>query len=75
VPEKLASFLADGGLEYLFDPGAVAAVEWADRVAQFLPPSTLWVELAMATGGGRTVRLSCERAGDFPFLAEAEKMS
>src|SRR5678815_3573103 len=32
LPGKLSGFLADGGLEYLFDPSAVVVVEWADRV-------------------------------------------
>lgn len=74
LPGKLLGFLADGGLEYLFDPTAVVVVEWADRVAKHLPERTLWLELAMAPGGGRRVLLRAGREGDFPFLREMPKM-
>ena len=40
-------------MEYLFDAGAVAVVEWADRIANLMPARTLWVELAAAPGGER----------------------
>ena len=56
LPGKLLGFLADGGLEYLCDPASVVVVEWADRVAKHLPDATLWIEIAMAPGGGRQLR-------------------
>ncbi len=74
LPGKLAAFLDDGGLEYLFDPGAVVVVEWADRVAAQLPPRTVWAELAVAAGGGRTVRLRAADGSAFPWLATLPKM-
>lgn len=69
LPAKLEGFLADGGLEYLFDAHAVVVVEWADRIARLLPARTLWVELALAAGGGRHLRFACAEAAAFPFLA------
>lgn len=74
LPGKLLGFLEDGGLEYLFDPGAVAVVEWADRVAAHLPERTLWVELAVTADGGRTVRLCTADDRSFPWLAGMTKM-
>jgi tRNA threonylcarbamoyladenosine biosynthesis protein TsaE len=74
LPEKLASLLADGGLEYLFDPTAVAVVEWASQLRNAMPARTLWVELALAADGGRRVHLRTAHTEDFPFLAEMPKM-
>ncbi len=74
LPGKLAAFLDDGGLEYLFDRTAVVVVEWAQRVASYLPDRTLWVELAVAANGGRDVVLRAARQGDFPFLGRTPKM-
>lgn len=68
LPGKLRGFLADGGLEYLFDAGAVVVVEWADRVREHLPERTLWIELAPAPDGGRRVRLSTPDDGTFGFV-------
>lgn len=73
LPEKLAGFLRDGGLEYLFDPAAVAVVEWADRVRKLMPDRTLWVSIQPAIDGGRTVALTASAAA-FPWLATAPKM-
>jgi tRNA threonylcarbamoyladenosine biosynthesis protein TsaE len=75
LPAKLAGFLDDGGLEYLFAADAVVVIEWADRVADHLPKHTLWLELAVAADGGRQVRWRADRAGDFPFLADLPKMT
>jgi tRNA threonylcarbamoyladenosine biosynthesis protein TsaE len=75
LPGKLLGFLADGGLEYLFDPAAVVVVEWADRVREHLPPRTLWVELAMAPAGGRRAVLHAADGTAFPWLADLPKMS
>lgn len=43
------AFLADGGVER-FGGGAVAVVEWGERVADQLPRPHLWVQLAHAGG-------------------------
>jgi tRNA threonylcarbamoyladenosine biosynthesis protein TsaE len=69
LPQKLAAFLADGGQEYLFQPGAVAAVEWADRIAALVPEGALWLELVAAPDGGREARICCARPENFPWLA------
>jgi tRNA threonylcarbamoyladenosine biosynthesis protein TsaE len=66
--QKLAGFLADGGLEYLFQADAVAAVEWADRIAGLVPERALWLHLAPAQGGGRTASFTCARPEDFAWL-------
>lgn len=68
LPAKLAGFLADGGLEYLFQPGSVCVLEWADRVVQAVPAGALWLELALAPDGGRTAVFACARSGDYPWL-------
>lgn len=68
LPGKLRGFLADGGLEYLFDASATVVVEWADRVREHLPARTLWVELAPASDGGRHVRLSAPDEAAFAFV-------
>ena len=36
----------DIGLEEYLDAGWVVVVEWADRLAQFLPETAIWVDLA-----------------------------
>lgn len=73
LPEKLAGFLRDGGLEYLFDPAAVAVVEWADRVRKLMPERTLWVTLAPEADGARAAELYAPPAA-FPWLATAPKI-
>lgn len=70
LPAKLAGFLEDGGLEYLFDPAKVVVVEWADRVRKQLPEKVLWVELSVPPELGRKVVLRGEPDGGFPWLAD-----
>lgn len=67
LPQKLTSFLADGGLDYLADRAAVTAVEWADRLPDQLPPDSLWIDLRPAAGGGRTAVFRCARQDRFPL--------
>jgi tRNA threonylcarbamoyladenosine biosynthesis protein TsaE len=74
LPEKLAGFLRDGGLEYLFDPAAVAVVEWADRVRNLMPARTLWVTIALDHDGARTLGLRAPAAA-FPWLAAWPKIA
>lgn len=74
LPAKLAGFLADGGLEYLFHQGAVVAVEWADRVRELLPADALWVSLSMAPDGGREVVFRYSENPHFAFLADLPKI-
>ena len=74
LPGKLLGFLDDGGLEYLFDATAVAVVEWAQRIANHLPQRVLWVEIAVAPGGGRQVVLRPGDPADYPWLRESPKI-
>lgn len=57
-PEKLAGFLADGGLDYLHDQRAVTVVEWGDRLRNLLPDSTLWLRFEQSTEPGRRLVLT-----------------
>ncbi len=74
LPQKLAGFLRDGGLDYLTDRNAVVAVEWADRVTGFLPPDTLWLHLDEPTGGGRRAELRTSAPEGCPWLADLPRM-
>ncbi|HEB52867.1 MAG TPA: tRNA (adenosine(37)-N6)-threonylcarbamoyltransferase complex ATPase subunit type 1 TsaE [bacterium] len=74
LPEKLAGFLADGGLEYLFDPAKVVVVEWPENVRKHLPDHVLWVELSMPPRPGRTVRLRPQGPRGFPWLADLPRI-
>jgi len=74
LPAKLTSLLEDGGTEYLFDPSAVAVVEWAGNLRRAMPERTLWVELAVPAGGGRRATVHCQRPEDYPFVAEMPKI-
>ena len=70
LPAKLAGFLDDGGLEYLFDPAKVVVVEWAERVRNQLPEQVLWIELSMPPEPGRKVVMHSQAKGGFPWLAD-----
>lgn len=74
LPEKLAAFLADGGLDYLDDCRGVVVVEWGDRMRNLLPKSTLWVSLSVAADGGRAVQCRVDAPGDWAWMAEMPKM-
>lgn len=74
LPQKLRHFLDEGGLDYLLDRRAVVAIEWADRIEDLLPPGTLWIELAMAPGGGRVAICRCGEKQRFPWLSAAAIM-
>jgi tRNA threonylcarbamoyladenosine biosynthesis protein TsaE len=73
LPAKLAAFLRDGGLEYLFEPAAVAVVEWADRVSNLMPDRTLWVTLTAEGEAVRRAELAAVPAV-FPWLASMPKI-
>ena len=68
LPQKLAGFLDDGGLDYLLDERAVVVVEWADRVRAWLPAATLWLDLELAHDGGRVASFACAEPRRFAFL-------
>ncbi|MCC7061167.1 MAG: tRNA (adenosine(37)-N6)-threonylcarbamoyltransferase complex ATPase subunit type 1 TsaE [Planctomycetes bacterium] len=74
LPQKLVGFLEDGGLDYLLDRRAIVVVEWAERIRDYLPADTLWLQLAMAPGGGRRVGFACQDPHRFPFLAKMPKI-
>jgi tRNA threonylcarbamoyladenosine biosynthesis protein TsaE len=75
LPQKLAGFLADGGLEYLFDAGSVVAVEWPENVAKYLPDRVLHVEIEIRDTPGRTVTLRPSDRRAFPWLGGARTMA
>ncbi len=56
MTERGEGFLADGGAEWLTGDG-VAAVEWAEHVAAWLPAARFEVRLAHAGNDRRSVRL------------------
>jgi len=58
---KTRAFLLDGGVDYLQEAQAVVVVEWADRVAELLPPRCLWVEL-IHSAAGRKAKIRGSRA-------------
>ncbi|HTE05912.1 MAG TPA: tRNA (adenosine(37)-N6)-threonylcarbamoyltransferase complex ATPase subunit type 1 TsaE [Planctomycetota bacterium] len=66
-----ADDLQRAGLDDLRRQGAVAVVEWADRVADALPADALWLELTALHGAGPadTVRLACWSRGAPPVAA------
>ena len=53
------ALLQDGGLEWMH-AGGVAAVEWADRVADVLPRPRIAVRLRHAGANARSVEISVE---------------
>jgi len=73
LPAKLEGFLADGGLDYLFQPEAVAVVEWADRIAPSVPGGALWLRLEPAPQGGRVATFACADPAAFPFLGRMDE--
>lgn len=75
LPDKLRGFLDDGGLEYLFQPGAATVIEWADRVRNCVPDSALWIEFALAPHGGRRVAVSGGDPDRFSAVADWSKMA
>lgn len=54
-----AAELLDAGLaDYLHDPQALVAIEWADRVASALPPHAIWLTIGFGPSAtGRTFQL------------------
>lgn len=66
LPEKTRRFLQDGGIDYLAERGGVAVVEWADRIADLLPPQTLWIDLRPALAGRCATITDPSRA--FPWI-------
>jgi tRNA threonylcarbamoyladenosine biosynthesis protein TsaE len=73
LPAKLASFLDDGGLEYLLQGRAVVVVEWARNIRNQLPSNTLWIHLSLLPNGGRRADVQPGAAG-CSWLAEMPTM-
>jgi tRNA threonylcarbamoyladenosine biosynthesis protein TsaE len=67
LPEKLRRFLQDGGVDYLAERDGVTAVEWADRVADLLPPDALHVELRPLPGSPQPAREAILHADEARF--------
>lgn len=55
LPAKTRGFLADGGLDYLNEAPGLVVVEWADRVSNLLPETTLWLRMGMQDTGRKVV--------------------
>ena len=55
--DELSAFLDLGAAEYLEGEG-VCLIEWADRVRDWLPDETLWIELAITGPDSRRARIS-----------------
>ena len=72
LPAKTRAFLADGGVDYLAESGGVVVVEWADRLADLLPPQTLWVTLSPVELDGRAGRAAAidDPGAAFPWIAD-----
>ena len=56
LEKKTRAFFLHGGEEYLAESGAVVVAEWADRIAEFMPEPSIWIEL-LPVAGGRRARL------------------
>lgn len=41
--------------ESLAHPENLVMIEWAERVPSFIPPDALWIEMALADDGSRTI--------------------
>ena len=74
LPDKLRGFLDDGGLDYLLDPRAAAVVEWGDLIRNYLPASTLWVEMRPLPDGGRSVTVAAPDTVHFAWVTLGPKM-
>lgn len=77
LPEKLAGFLADGGLDYLADRRAVSVVEWGDRLRKLLPENTLWLTIDVSSQPGRRLSLAgpsatLARFGELPKIWQVD---
>jgi tRNA threonylcarbamoyladenosine biosynthesis protein TsaE len=66
-PGELLSLGLD---ELIAEPAAVTALEWADRVADAVPPNACWIGLEHI---GRSVRRACFRWEPAERLAELER--
>jgi tRNA threonylcarbamoyladenosine biosynthesis protein TsaE len=59
------------GLDELLGGAGVTVVEWAERVAELMPPETLWITLAI-DGDGRQARFEGPESFDLgPVLRES----
>ena len=62
-------FLAIGADEFLSDPERICLIEWADRVAEVLPPDRVTVEIAQSGRRERRFVLTAGGARSHRFLA------
>lgn len=77
LPDKLAGFLADGGLDYLYDRRAASVVEWGDRIRNLLPEHTFWLQIEPSQGRGRRLVLTAPastlaRWGELPKIWQCD---
>lgn len=64
------AFLAEGGAELLAPP-AISAIEWAERIEEFLPTPRLRIEIAPSDEHSRTLRMRVEGEGVLADALEA----
>lgn len=62
-------FLALGADDYLNDPECVCLIEWADRVADILPPDRLSISIRQTGATQRTFELSAQGLTSEALLA------
>ncbi len=56
--KSAAEVLALGWEEVLADPDGVVVVEWAERIAEILPPRCIWVRFKFVDQNTREIRIS-----------------
>ena len=64
-PEEL-SFI--GFDEYLDEPNALVIIEWASRADSYLPPPSLFIDMAESADGSRQVVLRLSKIGQAQYL-------
>jgi tRNA threonylcarbamoyladenosine biosynthesis protein TsaE len=55
-----AGDLEDMGYQEYFYGGGVVVIEWAEKIADILPPEALFIHLEHAGGDTRRMEISCE---------------
>jgi tRNA threonylcarbamoyladenosine biosynthesis protein TsaE len=59
-------FNALGGEDFLYGPG-VSVVEWSELIPQSIPPAAIIVEISIAQGEKRLIRIPALTASDIPL--------
>jgi tRNA threonylcarbamoyladenosine biosynthesis protein TsaE len=59
--KQAVEILALGWEEILADPTAAVVVEWAERIAEVLPPQCIWVRFKFIDTNTREIKITDER--------------